>query len=126
MAQTTYANSCVLVHKSREGKSILFPDVCRTPLSSTVVPIPYIDIGMSSNTSKGTKSVKMDKKIHMGKGVKYRTCYDDEAGLLKGIVSSTTKGDNEFLMYSFDLKFDGKNIRHLGDALHHNKNNILS
>ena len=31
----------------------------------------------------------------------------------------------EFMMYSFDVKFEGKNVCRLGDPLFHNKKNIM-
>jgi hypothetical protein len=31
----------------------------------------------------------------------------------------------EFLMYSFDVKFEGKGVCRLGDPLWHNKKNIM-
>jgi hypothetical protein len=49
----------------------------------------------------------------------------DEAGVQKGVVSSKTKGECEFMMYSFDVKFEGKNACRMGDPLYHNKKNIM-
>jgi len=43
---------------------------------------------------------------------------------LKGIISSTTKGMCEYMLYSFDVKFEGKNTCWMGDPLFHNKINI--
>ena len=40
MAQTTFANSLGIVHKGSGGKSIVFPDVCKTQIGPSVVPIP--------------------------------------------------------------------------------------
>lgn len=49
----------------------------------------------------------------------------DEAGTLKGIVSSDQMGVCEFMMYSADVKFEGKNVCRMGDPLFHNKKNIM-
>lgn len=125
MGQTTFANSRGIVHKGSGGISIVFPDVCKTPVGPSVVPIPYPNIGKASDTSKGPKSVKTDKKMPMVKGAKYSTSTGDEAGVQKGIISSKTKGECEFMMYSFDVKFEGKNVCRLGDPLFHNKKNIM-
>ena len=34
-------------------------------------------------------------------------------------------GEAEYMMYSFDVKFEGKNVCRLGDPLWHNKKNIV-
>ncbi len=125
MAQTTFSNGRGISHKGSGGKSIVFPDVCKTPVGPAVVPIPYPNLGQSSDTSKGPKSVKTDGQMPMVKGAEYSTSTGDEAGVAKGVASSTTKGVCEFMMYSFDVKFEGKNVCRLGDPLFHNKKNIM-
>ena len=110
MGQTTFANSRGIAHKGSGGLSVVFPDVCKTPIGPAVVPIPYPNIGKSSDTSKGPKSVKTDGKMPMVKGAQYSTSTGDEPGTLKGIISSSTKGVCEYMMYSFDVKFEGKNV----------------
>lgn len=125
MAQTTFANGRGVSHKGSGGKSIVFPDICKTPVGPSVVPIPYPNIGQSSDTSKGPKSVKTDGQMPMVKGAQYSTSTGDEAGVAKGVVSSTNKGVCEFMMYSFNVKIEGKNVCRLGDPLFHNKKNIV-
>lgn len=125
MPATVFANSRGVVHKGSGGMSTVFPDVCKTPTPGGPVPIPYPNLGMSSHTSKGTKSVKTDKKMAMIKSAQYSTSTGDEPGVLKGVVSSKIKGVCEFMMYSFDVKFEGKNVCRMGDPLFHNKKNIM-
>ena len=125
MAQSTYANSRGIAHKGSGGQSIVFPDVCLTKVGKPTVPIPYPNIGKSSDTVKGSKSVKADGKMPMVKGAKYSKSTGDEAGNKKGIVSGKIKAECEFMMYSFDVKFEGKNVCRLGDPLFHNKKNIM-
>ncbi len=125
MAQTTFANTRGIVHKGSGGFSAVFPDVCKTPVGPSIVPIPYPNIGKSSDTTKGPKSVKTDKKMPMVKGAKYSTSTGDEAGVAKGVISSKIKGECEFMMYSFDVKFEGKNVCRMGDPMFHNKKNIM-
>jgi len=125
MGQTVFSNSRGVAHKGSGGMSIVFPDVCKTPTPGGPVPIPYPNIGKSSDTSKGPKSVKTDGKMPMVKGAKYSMSTGDEAGSVGGIISGTTKGECEFMMYSFDVKFEGKNVCRLGDPLFHNKKNIM-
>jgi len=125
MAQTTFSNTRGIAHKGSGGTSTVFPDVCKTPVGSAVVPIPYPNIGKSSDTSKGPKSVVTDGQMPMVKEAQYAMSSGDEAGTLKGVVSSDQKGVCEFMMYSFDVKFEGKNVCRLGDPLFHNKKNIM-
>ncbi len=125
MGQTTFANSRGIVHKGSGGVSVVFPDVCKTPTPSGPVPIPYPNIGKSSDTSGGPIKVKTDGQMPMVKGAKYRLTTGDEAGTAGGVVSSSSKGEAEFMMYSFDVKFEGKNVCRMGDPLFHNKKNIM-
>ena len=125
MAQTTFANSRGIAHKGSGGQSLVFPDVCKTPTPGGPVPIPYPNLGKSSDTSKGPKAVKTDGKMPMVKSAKYSTTTGDEAGSVGGVVSSKFKGVAEFMMYSFDVKFEGKNVCRMGDPLFHNKKNIM-
>ena len=105
--------------------SPVFPDVCKTPSPGGPIPIPYPNIGMSSNTAKGAKKVKADKQMPMVKGAVYNMTTGDEAGTAGGVISSKFKGEAEYMMYSFDVKFEGKNACRMGDPLFHNKKNIM-
>jgi uncharacterized protein DUF4150 len=122
---TVFANGKGVVHKSSGGMSTVFPDVCKTPSPAGPIPIPYPNIGMASDTSSGPTKVKTDGEMPMTKGAKYSTTSGDEAGTAGGVVSSSFKGKAEFMMYSFDVKFEGKNVCRLGDPLFHNKKNIM-
>jgi len=125
MGQTTFSNTRGIVHKGSGGSSTVFPDVCKTQCGPPIIPIPYPNTGKAADTSKGPKSVKTDGKMPMVKGAQYSTSTGDEAGVHKGIISGKTKGVCEYLMYSFDVKFEGKNVCRLGDPLWQNKKNIL-
>jgi len=125
MGQTTFANSRGIAHKGSGGMSIVFPDVCKTPSPAGPIPIPYPNIGKSSDATNGPKEVKTDGQMPMVKGAKYSMSTGDEAGSAGGVLSSTTKGECEFMLYSFDVKFEGKNVCRMGDPLFHNKKNIM-
>ena len=126
MPGTVFANCRGVVHKGSGGTSMVFPDVCKTPTPGGPVPIPYPNIGMSSNTSGGPTKVKTDGQMPMVKGSKYNMTSGDEAGNAGGgVVSSKFKGEAEFMMYSFDVKLEGKNACRLGDPLFHNAKNIM-
>src|SRR5512141_1633545 len=90
-------------HKGSGGMSAVFPDVCKTPTPGGPVPIPYPNVGKSSDTSQGPESVVVDGNMPMVKGAQYSVSTGDEAGTAGGgVVSSSTKGPCEFMMYSFD------------------------
>jgi hypothetical protein len=95
----------------------------QTPTPAGPVPIPYPNVGQSADTSGGPATVTVDGGMPMIKGAKYRTTSGDEAGSAGGVVSGTVKGEAEFLSYSFDVKYEGKNVCRLGDSLFHNKKN---
>lgn len=125
MAQTTFANGRGVVHKGSGGMSTVFPDVCKTPSPGGPIPIPYPNIGMSSDTVSGPTSVKFDGQMPMVKGSKYMKSTGDEPGVAGGVVSGVNMSECEFMLYSFDVKVEGKNLCRLADPLFHNKKNIV-
>jgi hypothetical protein len=79
-----FVNKGDVVHKDSSGVTIAFPDVCKTPAPAGPVPIPYPNIGKSSDTSKGSKKVKVDGKMPSVKGEKYSTSSGDEPNVGSG------------------------------------------
>ena len=125
MSTTVFANTRGIAHKGSGGMSPVFPDVCKTPTPGGPVPIPYPNIGQSADTSGGPTTVTIDGSMPMVKGAKYSTTTGDEAGSAGGVISSTTKGEAEFMMYSFDVMMEGNNVCRLGDPMFQNKKNIM-
>lgn len=125
MPATVGVNFLSVVHASSNGVSIAFPDVCKTPAPpAPFVPIPYPNIAMSSDTAKGSKKVKMDGNPVCTKDSNFSMSTGDEAGSAGGgIVSSKIKGKAEFVLFSFDVKIEGKNaVRSFDIMLHNDKN----
>lgn len=122
MANQIFANGMAVSCKAAAGKTICaFPDVCftppQTPATPPGVPIPYPNTGMASDTTGGTKKVKISGKEV---GLKNVSCFKkstgDEAGSApkKGIITSQNRGKVYFNSWSMDVKFEGKNaVRHL-------------
>jgi hypothetical protein len=125
MSQTTFVNSRGIAHKGSGGMSIVFPDVCITPAAPSPIPIPYPNIGKSSDTDQGPTSVTTDGEMPMVKGAVYARSSGDEPGTNGGVLSGVNMNVCEFLLYSFDVKFEGNNVCRLGDPLWHNKKNIM-
>jgi hypothetical protein len=126
MAQTVFANGRGIAHAGSSGMSPVFPDVCKTPSPGGPIPIPYPNKASASDTASGPNNVKCDGSMPMVKGANYSTSMGDEAGTAGGgVVSSKTKGKAELMVYSFDVKFEGKNVGRLGDSLTHNDKNAM-
>lgn len=124
MGVTVGANNLSVVHKSSMGVTIAFPDVCKTPTPAGPIPIPYPNIAMSSDTAKGSKKVKCDGNPVCLKDSNFRMSTGDEAGSAGGgVVSNKIKGKAEFINYSFDVKFEGKNVARAFDLMLHNDKN---
>lgn len=124
MGVTVGVNNLSVVHKSSNGVTIAFPDVCKTPSPAGPIPIPYPNIARSSDTAKGTKKVKCDGNPVCVKDSNFSTSTGDEAGSAGGgIVSGKIKGKAEFVNFSFDVKFEGKNVSRAFDLMLHNQKN---
>ncbi len=128
MACTIHVNgrSNSLVHKGSTGiaKSTL-PDVCKTPSPGGPVPIPYpVIVSTSSDLKKGSKKVKFDGGNSAAiKGSEFSRCSGDEPGTAGGVKSSTNMKEATWILYSFDVKIEGKNACRLSDKLMMNHGN---
>lgn len=124
MSVTVGVNHLSVIHGKSNGITPSFPDVCKTPAPpGSPIPIPYPNMAFSSDTAKGTKKVKCDGKPVCVKDSNFKTSTGDEPGLAKGIASNKTKGKAEFVNYSFDTKFEGKNVPRAFDLMLHNDKN---
>ena len=118
MGANVYANGNAIACKAGSAKVIAaFPDVCLSPPSPPAgpVPIPYPDTSFSKDMKKGSKTVKIKKKEVMLKDKSfYKTSpLGNEAAtksLGAGVVSHVITGKTYFVMWSMDVKFEGKNV----------------
>ena len=124
MGQTTFANSRGIAHKGSGGMSTVFPDVCKTPAPPRADSDSLPEHRPVLGHVQGPTTVKTDGQMPMVKGA-YSRSSGDEAGTLGGVVSSVNMNVCEYMLYSFDVKFEGKNVCRLGDPLFHNKKNIM-
>lgn len=125
MGVTVGVNQLSVVHADSGGITSAFPDVCKTPAPpAPPVPIPYPNIAKSSDTANGTSTVKCDGNPTCVKDSNFSTSTGDEAGTAGGgVVSNKTKGKAEFVNFSFDVKFEGKNVARALDLMLHNDKN---
>lgn len=117
-----------LVHKgSGHFAKCTAPDVCKTPSPGGPVPIPYpVIMSQSSDLKNGTSTVKADGgQMIAVKDCEYAKCNGDEAGTAGGVVSSTNMKEAKFILFSFDVKMDGKNACRNDDKMTMNHQNTI-
>lgn len=119
------ANS--LVHKGSNGVSIAtIPDVCKTPSPGGPIPIPYPNISQSATLAKGTTTVKADGGMMIAiKGSEFSLSNGDNAGVAGGVKSSTFMKESTWILYSFDVRMEGKNACRLTDKKFQNHENTV-
>lgn len=125
MPTHVFANGREIAHAGGQGMSLAFPDVCKTPSPAGPIPIPYPNVAQAKDIQGGPKSVTIEGKMPLVQGGKIAMSTGDEAGSAGGVMSGGNKGEAEPMLYSFDVKLEGKGACRLGDALFHNKKNAL-
>jgi hypothetical protein len=124
MGVTVGVNNLSVVHQDSNGITSAFPDVCKTPAPpAPPVPIPYPNIAKSSDTANGTSTVSCDGNPTCVKDSNFQVSTGDEAGSLLGVASNKVKGKAEFVNFSFDVFFEGKNVARAMDPMLHNDKN---
>lgn len=122
MANAIFANGREIACKAAAGKTICaMPDVCFTPPENPAtppgIPIPYPNTGMASDTTDGSKKVKISKKeVGLKNKSSFKKSMGDEAGAAakKGVITSKNTGKVFFESWSMDVKIEGQNaVRHL-------------
>ena len=120
-------NSLGLTYKGTIGMSTAtIPDVCKTPSPAGPVPIPYPNIASQSTLQNGTTTVKAKGQMIAVKGSQYSSSNGDEAGTAGGVKSGVNMKATDWITYSFDVKFDGKNACRHTDKLFHNNQNAAN
>src|SRR5215470_15228764 len=125
MAVTVGVNNMSVVHAGSSGITIAFPDVCKTPAPpAPPIPIPYPNIAMSSDTANGASTVLSDGNPTCVKDSNFSMSTGDEGGTAGGgMASNKIKGKAEFVNFSFDVTFEGKNVARAMDLMLHNDKN---
>lgn len=126
MAATINVNTQTVVHKTSEGVASTFPDSCLTKVGKPIVPIPYTNSAFSTHTSKGSKTVFMDRNPIMLKDSQFSTSTGDEAGSYGGVASGVIKGKAEFINYSFNVFVESKNVPRRMDLMLQNKSGAFN
>jgi hypothetical protein len=129
MPPDVFANTRAISCKKASGMSVsAMPDVCFTPPESVPptpigVPIPYPNTGMATDTTNGTRKVKIaGEEVGQKNKSYFKKSMGDEAGCAqkKGIVTSTNTGKVYFTMWSMNVKVEGENVVRAMDLTTHN------
>lgn len=131
MPTHVYANNQEIVSKGSDGKSAgAFPDVCFTPPSPPVgpLPLPYPNTCEAKDLADGSsKVVIVDKMICMEDSSYFSKSMGDEAATQtqnKGLISSKIQGKNYFINWSMNIKVEGKGVARHMDLMTHNHGSL--
>ncbi|MCL1919376.1 MAG: DUF4150 domain-containing protein [Peptococcaceae bacterium] len=132
MSKNVFANGREISAVKDGNTANSMPDVCHSPPPPPAtpkigVPIPYPNFSKSSATANGTKTVKIGGREA---GLKNKSFYKTSSGnesatpaLNKGVVSHKIKGKTHFTSWSFDVRYERKNVvRHMDMTTHNDKN----
>lgn len=87
MGKVTAIKMDPVTKKTAGGVTIAFPDVCKTPVPASPIPIPYPAIAKTANEiQKKKKQVPSGSKV--SRSSKFSMSSVDEAGSLRGVVSN--------------------------------------
>jgi hypothetical protein len=127
MPVTIKVNGNSLVHKGSGGVSTAtVPDVCKTPSPGGPVPIPYPNISRSVTLANGTTTVSADGGMMIAnKGSEFSSSIGDNPGVLGGVTSGTFMKESTWILYSFDVKMEGKGACRLTDKKFQNHGNTV-
>ena len=117
MGATVTANDQTVVHKDSGGTVVTSPDVCKTQVGNAVVPIPYVNVAKSADTSQGSSTVTMDGNPVMIKSSVFSSSCGDEAGKIGGVASGVTQGKAKFVTTSNDVLVNGQPIARRCDLM---------
>lgn len=130
MAGTVFANGLEVSAKQSDNQSIAaMPDVCLSPPSPPAgpIPIPYPNFSQASDTTDGTKTVKIaGDEVGMKNQSSYKTSKGDEAAtksLGMGVNTASLQGKTYFAAWSSDVMFEGANAVRFTDLTTHNHAN---
>jgi hypothetical protein len=110
VSASVIVNHMTVVHKSSGGVRMSYPDVCKTPMAPSPVPIPYPNVSRSGDAADTADTVLADGNPIMVKDSVFRMSTGDEAGSLLGVTSNKIKGTAKPTMFSMDVKAEGKNV----------------
>ena len=117
MGANVFANGLEVSGKASDNKVVgSMPDVCLSPPSPPAgpIPIPYPNFSKASDTTNGSKKVKVGgKEVGLKDKSKYKKSNGDEAATNSfgaGVISHKITGAVKHKAGSFDVKIEGSNV----------------
>ena len=110
-------------HRASDGvTSATLPNVCKTPPGP--VPVPYPNVSLSKDLAEGSTTVTADggNMISLS-GSTFSKSTGDEPGVAGGVTSSTNMKEAKWILYSFDVMIEGRNVCRLTDKMTCNHEN---
>jgi hypothetical protein len=124
VGNTVFVSGMGLFHKNSGGSGKAFPDVCLSPPPPPAgpVPIPYPNSLSASDLTGGSRTVKIDgAETALEDASSVSTSTGDEGGTQGGnVITHKTKGKGFFMLWSFDVKVEGKGVCRHGDPMGQN------
>lgn len=120
---TVFANGLSIIHQG-DGMTHTcpIPDVCKTPSPAGPVPVPYVNLAMSSNLASGSTTVKIAGSPVALESSNISVSSGDEAGSAGGVISGKFAGKLTWSTSSPNVKFEGKGVCRFTDVAQHNGN----
>lgn len=91
------------------GMAVAQGNVCKTP-PTPPVPVPYPSLAQLGSTDKAIAKVVLENKETIVESSKIPSSSGDEAGTLKGLISSKNMSQVKFKKYSSKVYAKGKKI----------------
>jgi hypothetical protein len=130
VSKNVFANGKEISAKKDGNESICaMPDVCNSPPTPPAgpVPIPYPNTASASDTTDGSKTVKIGgDEVGLKNASTYKKSSGDEAAtktLGMNLTTHTIQGKMQHAAWSMDVKIEGANaIRHMDMTTHNHMN----
>lgn len=133
MGHNVFANGREVSARKSDNQTIAaMPDVCLSPPSPPVgpIPLPYPNFSQASDTTDGTKTVKIaGDEVGMKDQSNYKTSKGDEAATRSfgmGVATHGIQGKGYFAAWSSDVMFEGANATRFMDMTTHNHGSDLA
>jgi hypothetical protein len=115
-----FVNTRAITHASGMAMSMNFPCVGKTPgPPPPFIPVPYPNISKGSDTASGsTKTEAHGKPVALRDSSMFSMSTGNEAATAGGgLITSKIKGTSSYMMYSMDVKIEGKEVPRAFDIM---------
>lgn len=93
------------------------PDVCKTPMGSSMVPVPYITTAFFDNTTRNSPNVRIAGKEAVTTHSRVKSTVGTEPGTGKGVRDAGHTGPAKVPSASKSLNINGHEAVRNGDSV---------